>query len=234
MGPRWAVIVALLVILVSGCTQAGMIVKREAQNHTPEEAYVNFSGNDITDESSSKDPCEDITCPDSVTICPDGHKSRCSNTCSGGVCPICMPSCYGHDPCEGVVCNDSMTECPDGFEAVCSNTCDDGECTDCEPDCSGHQKEQGTCNIECGTCEIENLPKCRCDKVVPCDGNGICEPGEYPSSADCPDCSDGDNCTEDLYDYNISSCYHEAIVPCCGNGVCEVTENHTVCPEDCD
>jgi hypothetical protein len=76
---------------------------------------------------------------------------------------------------------------------------------------------------------------------MPCDGNGVCEEGEYPDSDDCPNCDDENSCTDDLYNYtygNASGCYWETIVPCCGNGVCEnetgLPENHTNCPADCN
>ena len=41
-----------------------------------------------------------------------------------------------------------------------------------------------------------------------CDGNLICEEGEYPGSSDCPDCDDGDKCTWDGYNFSKGTCEH--------------------------
>jgi hypothetical protein len=66
----------------------------------------------------------------------------------------------------------------------CPDSCDDGDiCT--EDFCSRKTKFE-----------------CQHRLLVPCDGNGICEPNEYPS-VDCPDCDDGNYCTDD--DYNLTS-----------------------------
>lgn len=40
--------------------------------------------------------CADVTCPDSVTVCPDGIESRCNNFCDKvtGECSSCTPLCF--------------------------------------------------------------------------------------------------------------------------------------------
>lgn len=142
------------------------------------------------------------------------------------------------DPCAGVVCGETITTCPDGFVSTCMNTCDPetGECVSCKPDCTGHEKtEQEQCDMECDftKCEVLDEEECECKISLFCDGNGICEPGEYPGSEDCPECDDGDPCTQDSYDYELSSCAYESIFPCCGNMECEEGETEESCPDDC-
>jgi hypothetical protein len=78
-----------------------------------------------------------------------------------------------------------------------------------------------------------NEEECACNVVLFCDGNGICEEGEYPESEDCPECDDGDSCTEDAYDYGLGSCIYDEITPCCGNLECESGEDESSCPDDC-
>jgi len=91
------------------------------------------------------------------------------------------------------------------------------------------QEENNTCEIRCGPCEyIEN---CTCITLYPCNGNGICEEGEYGFSDDCPDCNDNNPCTQDGYDYKEKRCINEPIVPCCGNNICEDGESQSC--QDC-
>ena len=74
---------------------------------------------------------------------------------------------------------------------------------------------------------------CKNDILFNCNGNAICEEGEYLTSTDCPDCADTNPCTVDTYDYSNKSCVHTSINNCCGNGICELLENRTSCPKDC-
>jgi len=61
--------------------------------------------------------------------------------------------------------------------------------------------------------------------------NGICDINEKV----CPDCDDGDNCTNDYCSKETNyECVHKPITPCCGNHVCEKEEDEAnICPEDC-
>ncbi len=108
-----------------------------------------------------------------------------------------------------------------------------------QPDCTGHdsqpEPEESECDLWCdpAECKVLNEEMCRCEMALFCDGNGICETGEYPDSSDCPQCDDGDPCTQDGYDYGLASCVYESIVPCCGNMDCEEGEDDVACPEDC-
>ena len=88
--------------------------------------------------------------------------------------------------------------------------------------------------LTCGICEFPNFDICKCSTVLFCDGNGICEYDEYPGSTDCPNCDDGDHCTEDYYDYSAESCAHETLPTCCGNTYCEGGEDDITCPIDCE
>jgi len=139
------------------------------------------------------------------------------------------------DLCEGAVCGETITTCPDGFVSTCLNPCDPetGDCLPCKPDCTGH--EIAGCELWCDPvkCEILDEKECKCNIVLFCDGNSICEPGEYPDSNDCPECDDRDPCTQDSYDYDLNSCIYESIIPCCGNMECEEGESEESCPEDC-
>jgi len=247
----------ILIIIISGCTQTGKIINKSAELLNETESETESPDLTVTPQVQEQinetyvsenetgqllqDPCENMACPDSVTTCPDGYKARCKNTCTNGVCSVCRPSCVGHDPCENITCEYSTATCPDGYKATCQNTCVNGTCTECEPDCSGHEvhgdsgNSGQSCKLSCGLCEEENIITCTCDLIIPCDGNGICEEGEYPASSDCPDCTDEDNCTTDFYNYTTKQCEHEILVPCCGDSVCtEPEENHTTCPEDCE
>ncbi len=75
--------------------------------------------------------------------------------------------------------------------------------------------------------------ECRHENIIPCDGNDLCELGEYPLSDDCPSCNDQNDCTKDGYDYEISRCTFDEIQPCCGNDHCERGETFVDCPKDC-
>lgn len=138
--------------------------------------------------------------------------------------------------CDGIDCGKMMTTCPDGFESACGNPCKDGKCLPCKPDCTGHEKTAtvppSKCSLECGICEVLDKDECRCDSELFCDGNGICEQGEYPGSKDCPDCDDGDPGTADSYDHDFRTCVNEP-VPYCGDEDCNGNENEETCPEDC-
>ncbi len=68
--------------------------------------------------------------------------------------------------------------------------------------------ETQTCDITCPQCTALNADKCECETVLFCDGNGICEEGEYSNSRDCPECDDGDANTMDTYNYTTKHCVH--------------------------
>lgn len=143
------------------------------------------------------------------------------------------------DPCLNAVCGEIMTTCPDGNTSICTNPCDPetGKCLPCTPDCTGHMglEKPAGCNLYCdpARCEILDQTDCKCNIALFCDGNMICEQGEYPGSADCPVCDDGDACTSDYYNYELVSCVYETMSPCCGNLECEDSEDEDSCPGDC-
>ena len=83
--------------------------------------------------------------------------------------------------------------------------------------------DSDTCTQE--KCNDETDYTCQHELLAPCDGNKICEDGEYLSSIDCPNCDDSNVCTRDTYSYSNSSCGHEGIPNCCGNSVCERGED---------
>jgi len=198
----------LIVVLVifSGCTQTGEIIEKSTDNLT-EDLELNETESLTTENVTEQEPG-----PGELE-----HISEQEPT----------------DPCAGVVCGETITTCPDGFVSTCPNMCDPetGNCVTCKPSCKGHEKEE--CDLECEFCEVLNEEECRCDLMLFCNGNGICEPGEYPGSEDCPECDDANPCTNDMYDYDLGSCVYESIIPCCGNLECEDGEDEEKCPEDC-
>jgi len=63
-------------------------------------------------------------------------------------------------------------------------------------------------------CNAETGFKCMNTIKLSCNGNGICESGEYGKSSDCPDCDDGNNCTADSYDSASKKCIHVEMKGC--------------------
>ncbi len=190
----------VLLILVSGCTQTGEITESVARG------------------TGDADPTE---IPDDIQTTP-------------------LEETKETDPCLDAVCGEIITTCPDGFISTCVNPCDPdtGDCMPCKPDCTGHEIEEiplAGCDIYCDPTECKSLDveNCGCVIVLFCDGNGICEHGEYPGSPDCPVCNDNDPCTQDYYDYGLKYCVYDATLPCCGNLECEGDEDDDNCPNDC-
>ncbi|TAL58450.1 MAG: hypothetical protein EPN86_00085 [Nanoarchaeota archaeon] len=90
-------------------------------------------------------------------------------------------------------------------------------------------------NNACTTdiCNKDSGYLCVNSPITPCNGNGICEQGEYNKSADCPSCDDSNTCTTDQFSYESGKCVHDSIPNCCGNGKCENSETSLSCPADC-
>jgi len=155
------------------------------------------------------------------------------------------------NPCDGIECDITTITCPDGFQVSCRDTCDPGtgNCLSCEPLCTGHQapptetqtpqttQEPTTqadprddeCTLTCGDCQT--LSNCSCITTLSCDGNDICEQGEYPDSDDCEPCPEDDQCTSYIFDFSVQRCIPEDI--CCGNNICDNDETDIICPHDC-
>jgi hypothetical protein len=185
--------VIVLLVFFSGCTQSGQVTEREI------EEPPNLTESKVVAEETTEEP----------------------------------------DPCAGIGCGETITTCPDGFVSTCINPCDLGECLPCKPDCSEHDIEEkktaiasSRCEIECDECEDIDIDKCECIKKTFCDGNGVCEKGEYPESKDCPDCDDDNPDTNDFYDYGLISCVNEPQY-FCGDEECNEDEDEENCPEDC-
>ncbi len=207
--------------------EEGRTIKRENFNNTDSPSDW------LNNKTATPANCGQIYCKDSEKTCEDGYISVCCNSVINDDCTDCEPDCTGHE----------ITECEETW--VCSewNDCTEGmeerECTDLnscgsENNKPNESRECFSCDIECGICKYLNVSGCVCIEMTDCDGNGICEEGEYGNSSDCPDCDDDNNCTEDGYNHNEGGCYNDHIIPCCGNGVCEEGENSTSCIEDCE
>ncbi|MBU1199822.1 MAG: hypothetical protein KKF46_07535 [Nanoarchaeota archaeon] len=75
-----------------------------------------------------------------------------------------------------------------GCAPTCPNSCDDGnKCTE-------------------DFCSESTSYECQHSIIKPCNGNGICENGEYGISEDCPDCNDDNIYTEDNYNIQKETC----------------------------
>ncbi len=170
-----------------------------------------------------------VGCEPGEKVCEDGFVARCENLFIDDDCQHCDPDCTGHE----------IVQCEEQW--ICSEwgECEGGEqrrtCSDMNKCGTGRGKPDEIleclyCDITCGNCQVLDTEACCCHDIAPCDGNGICEEGEYGESGDCTDCGDDDPCTSDHYNYSTGTCYYEEISPCCGNGICE--ENET-CPGDC-
>ena len=44
------------------------------------------------------------------------------------------------------------------------------------------------------------------------DGDGVCGEEEFGSSIDCPNCDDNEECTEDLFDFELQQCINRPII----------------------
>ncbi len=97
----------------------------------------------------------------------------------------------------------------------------------CPTDCT----DKDVCTLD--KCNKETNYTCIHDAIAPCDGNKICEAGEYLTSTDCPNCDDQNKCTTDRYSETKSECTHTYLPNCCGNAACDLNESFVSCPTDC-
>ncbi len=63
-------------------------------------------------------------------------------------------------------------------------------------------------------CSSETGYKCMNTVKLNCNGNKICESGEYGTSTDCPICDDKNKCTADSYDAVSNQCLHVDMKGC--------------------
>jgi len=116
----------------------------------------------------------------------------------------------GTPRCGDSVCNGTETNltCPADCAAGCGNLiCDPGE-------------SFATCPGDCAL-------------VVVCNNNGVCDPGEAPSTcADCTGCNANGTCDQGE---NPITCPTDCalVVTCNNNGTCDAGENIATCPADC-
>lgn len=80
------------------------------------------------------------------------------------------------------------------------------------PECPKSCDDSNRCTND--FCSKETGYKCMNVLKLNCDGNGICEAGEYGKSADCPDCDDDNKCTADSYDAASKQCIHVGMKGC--------------------
>ena len=119
--------------------------------------------------------------------------------------------------------------CPDNV----TNVLDLADCPKEKPTCIEECDDEYVCTVD--ICDASTDYKCVHVELVPCDGNAVCEEGEYPWSSDCPtSCDDGDKCTVDTYSYALGDCFYDKVIPCCGNEICDTGETFVACPIDCE
>lgn len=123
---------------------------------------------------------------------------------------------------------ESYILCPDNV----TNVIDIEDCPKEKPKCP-ECDDNNSCTLD--KCSELTDYKCVNEEIKPCDGNNICEEGEFPWSDDCPkSCDDNDECTEDTYNYELERCIYAQVIPCCGNKECDKGETYVNCPLDCE
>ncbi|MCK5283407.1 MAG: hypothetical protein KAK00_08425 [Nanoarchaeota archaeon] len=119
--------------------------------------------------------------------------------------------------------------CPDNVTRVIDLV----SCPKERPRCPESCDDNDNCTVD--RCSAVTDYKCVYEEAIPCDGNDVCEEGEFPWSADCPNsCDDNNGCTSDIYNYQLGKCSYEPITPCCGNDDCETGETYVNCYLDCE
>jgi hypothetical protein len=159
--------------------------------------------------------CEDVDCSDGKD-CTEDVCDRADGSCSNpnetdgtacdfsGVGGVCMSgTCVDAMLCEDVDCSDGK----DCTEDVCDRA--DGSCSNPIVDCSdGNECTEDVCNPAGGLCSNPNVPHptvCEFSSGVAgvCDGAGTCLDAMLCEDVDC---SDGNDCTEDVCDRADGSC----------------------------
>ncbi|MCP3685903.1 MAG: hypothetical protein GY861_24920 [bacterium] len=88
----------------------------------------------------------------------------------------------------------------DGFKAFFTSNC----VVNCD--------DANLCTTDVCTSNTDFI--CENNIIENCDGNHICEEGEFPQSGDCPVCDDNDDCTNDGYNYETGRCTVDLIEGC--------------------
>lgn len=202
----FALFTIILILLSSGCvSDTGQVTS--APN--PHDDYEEYSA--AREPASEKtNPCDNVTCDITTKTCPDGTDVSCRDTCNPltGKCSACEPLCTGHEKAETTTQTISA-----GGATQTQSTQDDQECT-----------------LACGACQSLS-GECTCVTLLNCDGNNICEQGEYPHGDDCEACPENTTCASYHFDFSLQRCVPEDT--CCGNGVCDSSETEASCPGDC-
>ena len=79
------------------------------------------------------------------------------------------------------------------------------------PECPAFCNDYKPCTND--FCSAETGYECMNTIKLNCNGNGICESGEYGTS-DCPNCNDGKKCTADSYDIGAKKCINVEMKGC--------------------
>ena len=79
------------------------------------------------------------------------------------------------------------------------------------PECPASCNDNNSCTND--FCSKETSYKCMNTLKLNCNGNSICESGEYGTS-DCPSCDDNNKCTADSYDVGAKKCINIEMKGC--------------------
>ncbi len=227
------VLLIVLIILISGCTQTGELIDAGEENLTPEEELILEEFLDKTPETQNETNITENVPPSAVYTGHTGPQNitqppGCPETCDDGD-NCTYDYCSGDTGYECVhavrICPNFVKICPDGVEVICKNICIDDLCTTCRPDCSEYQLP--VCEMtqdDCTPCYILDTENCECAQIISCGiNNDNCCPGEcnYTSDNDCeePECNESWECSE------WSECINETQnMVCTDANLCNTTE----------
>ena len=79
--------------------QAQTPQQSQQQTTQTQENQTHQNQSNQTETRPPQNPCENISCNDSIITCPDGTHISCQNSCSQatGQCSACTPDCTGHE-----------------------------------------------------------------------------------------------------------------------------------------
>lgn len=163
--------------------------------------------------------------------------------CKNGEVKIkCTEFCNDNNACTKDLVDESSNECKYETITPCvgNGVCEQGEygtkdCPDCNDNngCTDDSIDYNTkeCKYKDKVCNDNNKcttdsctnDKCKYTVINNCDGNKICEQGEYGTSDDCPTCYNSNECTVASYDYLNKKCTYTALENCCsGSAGCTI------------
>lgn len=156
------VLLALALILVSGCTAPTGNVIGVNESSDPVERDEPSPGITETGQAAA-------SCAISEVICANGSYSRCDNQLVNGSCSTCSPAC-GSPP----------SSPPPASAPPANSSASPPANPPANPPAQNPAPPQPpACNLSCsGLCQTPDSISCACAMKSNCCGNGICESGE--------------------------------------------------------